>query len=66
MRALYQTIHKQPQDGMNIMTSSNKNTDHMRHPDKDERAYGERNEDPYQSRGKYQEPQTALKIAEEY
>ncbi len=38
------------------MTSSKKTTDHVRRPSKDERAYGARNEDPYQSRAKYPEP----------
>jgi NMD protein affecting ribosome stability and mRNA decay len=38
------------------MTSAKKNSDYIRQPPKDERAYGQRNEDPYQSRGKYQEP----------
>ena len=38
------------------MTAPNKHNDYIRHPPKDERAYEARNEDPYQSRGKYQEP----------
>lgn len=37
------------------MTAPHK-TDYSHQPAKDERAYGERNEDPYQSRGKYPEP----------
>lgn len=38
------------------MTSTKKNTDYNRQHAKDERAYGARNEDPYQSRAKYSEP----------
>jgi len=38
------------------MTSPTKNSDYVRQHPKDERAYGMRNEDPYQSKGKYQEP----------
>ena len=38
------------------MTSPKKPTDYIRQHAKDERAYGERNEDAYQSRGKYPEP----------
>jgi NMD protein affecting ribosome stability and mRNA decay len=38
------------------MTSAKKNSDYIRQPPKDERAYDKRNEDPYQSKGKYQEP----------
>ena len=38
------------------MTSPKKPTDYIRQHAKDERAYDSRNEDPYQSRGKYQEP----------
>jgi hypothetical protein len=40
------------------MTARRKQSDYMRQHPKDERAYGERNEDPYQSRGKYPEPST--------
>ena len=40
------------------MTSPKKPTDYIRQHSKDERAYGERNEDAYQSRGKYPEPST--------
>jgi NMD protein affecting ribosome stability and mRNA decay len=38
------------------MTSPKTSNDYIRQPPKDERAYDQRNEDPYQSRGKYQEP----------
>lgn len=38
------------------MSSSKKPTDYIRQHPKDERAYGARNEDPYQSRAKYPEP----------
>ena len=40
------------------MTAPHKPSDYVRRPPKDERAYGQRNEDPYQSRGKYPEPST--------
>ena len=38
------------------MTASKVSNDYIRKPSKDERAYGQRNEDAYQSRGKYPEP----------
>jgi len=38
------------------MTTPHISTDYARQHPKDERAYGQRNEDPYQSRGKYPEP----------
>lgn len=38
------------------MTSPHKPSDYNRQHPKDERAYGPRNEDSYQSRGKYPEP----------
>lgn len=38
------------------MTSGQKPSDYIRRHPKDERAYGKRNEDTYQSRGKYPEP----------
>ena len=38
------------------MTAPRRPDDYNRRPAKDERAYGQRNEDAYQSRGKYPEP----------
>ena len=42
------------------MTGPRKSRDYARQHPKDERAYGERNEDPYQSRGKYPEPSVCI------